>query len=109
MWMVESDIGVSVAVTRQKAGRPVRILGGLEFGTVKVPVVLSSADVMVACCSCTNFRLVHGVAGAGIYDPADEVEQVFTPLLDKWEIFTRCDFGPAGELARDELADFIKN
>src|SRR5437868_9392693 len=66
MWMVESDIGVSVAVTRQKAGRPVGIVGGLEFGTVKVPVVLSSADVMVACCSCTNFRLVHGVAGAGI-------------------------------------------
>ncbi|MCE5289483.1 MAG: acyl-ACP desaturase [Nocardiaceae bacterium] len=49
------------------------------------------------------------LAAAGIYDPLDEVEQVFTPLLNKWEIFTRTDFGPAGELARDELADFIKS
>ncbi len=66
MLMVESDIGVSVAVTRQKAGRPVRVIGGLEFGTVKFPVVLSSADVMVVCFSCRNFRLVHGVAAAGM-------------------------------------------
>lgn len=48
------------------------------------------------------------LAAAGIYDPADEVEQVFAPLIHRWEIFTRTDFGPAGELARDELADFIK-
>src|ERR1700731_4152662 len=50
--MVESDVGVSVAVTRQKAGTPVR--------------VVSVADVMVNCCSCRNFRLVHGVAAAGM-------------------------------------------
>src|ERR1700730_7913244 len=61
--MVESDIGASVAVTRQKA---VRLIGGLDFGTVKVPGAQSVADVMVVYCSCRDCRLVHGVAAAGM-------------------------------------------
>jgi hypothetical protein len=53
-------------VTRQKGGRPVIVVGGLEPGTRKTPVVLSFADVIVACCSCKDWRLVHGVAIAGV-------------------------------------------
>ncbi|MVU81801.1 acyl-ACP desaturase [Nocardia sp. ET3-3] len=44
------------------------------------------------------------LAEAGIYDPAREPELVFTPLLERWNIFTRTDFGEAGEAARAELA-----
>ena len=40
--MLESELGVRVAVTRQKAGRPVIVVGGLEPGTTKTPVVLSA-------------------------------------------------------------------
>ena len=61
--MLESELGVRVAVTRQKGGSPVI---GLEPGGVNTPVVLSVADVIVACCSCKDGRLVHGVAIAGV-------------------------------------------
>jgi hypothetical protein len=61
--MVESELGVRVAVTRQKAGRPVI---GAEPGATKVPVRLSVADVIVVCCGCKDRRLVHGVAIAGV-------------------------------------------
>lgn len=44
------------------------------------------------------------LAEAGIYDPAREGELVFTPLLERWNIFTRTDFSEAGEKARAELA-----
>ncbi|MBF6330909.1 acyl-ACP desaturase [Nocardia transvalensis] len=44
------------------------------------------------------------LAEAGIYDPAREGELVFTPLLERWNIFSRTDFGEAGELARAELS-----
>src|SRR3984893_12766447 len=64
--MVESELGVRIAVTRQKAGRPVIVVGGLEPGTTKIVVVLSIADVIVVCGSCKDWRLVHGVAIAGV-------------------------------------------
>ncbi|WP_327110054.1 acyl-ACP desaturase [Nocardia sp. NBC_01730] len=44
------------------------------------------------------------LAEAGIYDPAKEGELVFAPLLKRWNVFSRTDFGPEGEKARDELA-----
>src|SRR3954463_9053322 len=62
--MAESLIGVSVAVIRQTAGRPVSVAGGV-VGVTKVPVSLSAADVMVVCCSCRPARFVQGVAAAG--------------------------------------------
>src|ERR1700738_2870909 len=62
----ESDVGVSVAVTRQNAGSPVIVCGGLELGTTKAPVVWSMADVIVVCSRATDCRLVHGVAIAGV-------------------------------------------
>src|SRR6202022_963556 len=64
--MLESELGTRVAVTRQKAGRPVIVVGGLEPGTAKTPVVLSVADVIVVSCRCRDWRLVHGVAIAGV-------------------------------------------
>ncbi|MFI5777992.1 acyl-ACP desaturase [Nocardia sp. NPDC051570] len=44
------------------------------------------------------------LAEAGIYDPRREGELVFAPLLERWNIFSRTDFGEAGESARAELA-----
>ncbi|MGK8555469.1 acyl-ACP desaturase [Nocardia gipuzkoensis] len=44
------------------------------------------------------------LAEAGVYDRAKEGELVFAPLLKRWNVFTRTDFGPDGQLARDELA-----
>jgi hypothetical protein len=64
--MLESELGVRVAVTRQKGGSPVIAVGGLEPGTTNTPVVLSAAELIVVCCSCNNWRLVHGVAIAGV-------------------------------------------
>src|ERR1700720_4762657 len=64
--MLESEVGVSVAMTRQKAGRPVIVLGGLEPGTTNTPVVLSAAELIVVSGSCKDWRLVHGVAIAGV-------------------------------------------
>ncbi|MBF6300764.1 acyl-ACP desaturase [Nocardia amamiensis] len=44
------------------------------------------------------------LAEAGVYDRTKEGELVFAPLLKRWNVFTRTDFGPDGQLARDELA-----
>jgi hypothetical protein len=44
----------------------VRVIGGLELGTMNFPVVFSSADVMVVSCRCRVFRLVHDHAAAGV-------------------------------------------
>lgn len=44
------------------------------------------------------------LAQAGIYDPARTTELVFLPLLERWNIFSRTDFGAEGETARAELA-----
>ena len=41
------------------------VVGGV-VGVTKIPVSLSVADVMVVCCSCNIWRLVHGVAIAGV-------------------------------------------
>ncbi|UFS93544.1 acyl-ACP desaturase [Nocardia huaxiensis] len=43
------------------------------------------------------------LAAAGIYDRARETELVFRPLLERWNFFTRSDFGEAGEKARAEI------
>ncbi|MBF6171161.1 acyl-ACP desaturase [Nocardia blacklockiae] len=43
------------------------------------------------------------LAAAGVYDPAREGELVFAPLLERWNIFSRTDFGTEGEAARAEL------
>ncbi|MBF6226358.1 acyl-ACP desaturase [Nocardia abscessus] len=44
------------------------------------------------------------LAEAGVYDRSKEDELVFAPLLRRWNIFTRTDFGPDGVLAREELS-----
>jgi hypothetical protein len=64
--IAESELGVRVAMTRQKAGRPVIVVGGLVPGTTNIPMVLSVAELIVACCSCNIWRLVQGVAIAGV-------------------------------------------
>src|SRR5713226_1893180 len=68
----ESEAGVSVAVTRQNAGSPVSVVGGLDPGITKAPVVLSTADVIVVCSRASDCRLVHGVATAGVLAIATE-------------------------------------
>src|SRR5215470_8175490 len=70
----ESDVGVSVAVTRQNAGSAVIVCGGTEFGTTKTPVVLSAADVIVVCSRPRDCRLVHGVAIADVPAIASEAK-----------------------------------
>src|SRR5690349_3818661 len=64
--IAESEVGVSVAVMRQKAGSPVIVCGGLAFGTTNAPDVLSVADMIVVCSSWSDCRLVHGDAAAGV-------------------------------------------
>ncbi len=64
--ILESELGIRLAVTRQKAGRPVIVVGGLEPGTTKTPVVLSVAELIVVSSRCKDWRLVRGVAIAGV-------------------------------------------
>ncbi|WP_063051164.1 acyl-ACP desaturase [Nocardia arthritidis] len=64
-------------------------VAGFEVPTVTLPNGRSSDEML---------------AEAGIYDRAKEDELVFAPLLRRWNIFTRTDFGPDGELAREELS-----
>jgi acyl-[acyl-carrier-protein] desaturase len=47
------------------------------------------------------------MAKAGIYDLRLHHDDVVQPVLKFWRIFERTDFGPAGEQARTELADFL--
>jgi acyl-[acyl-carrier protein] desaturase len=47
------------------------------------------------------------IAKAGIYDLRLHHDDVIMPVLRFWKVFTREDFGPAGEQARDELATFM--
>src|SRR5579863_9090296 len=61
--MLESEVGIRVAVTRQKSGRPVVWVGP---GGPKTPVVLSAAEVIVVSGRFKDRRLVHGVAIAGV-------------------------------------------
>ncbi|WP_227984119.1 acyl-ACP desaturase [Nocardia spumae] len=55
-----------------------------------------------------NFRR-NGVLMAkhGIYDLRQHLEEVVAPVLKKWNIFERNDFGSRGEQARDELGAFV--
>jgi acyl-[acyl-carrier-protein] desaturase len=47
------------------------------------------------------------MAKAGIYDLPQHLADVVAPVLRKWNIFERNDFGPEGEKTRNELAAFI--
>jgi acyl-[acyl-carrier-protein] desaturase len=48
------------------------------------------------------------IAVGGIYDPRQHLDDVVMPVLRKWRIFEREDFGAEGTRRRDELAVFIK-
>jgi acyl-[acyl-carrier-protein] desaturase len=47
------------------------------------------------------------IAKAGIYDLRLHHDDVIMPVLRFWKVFTRTDFGPAGEQAREELSAFL--
>ena len=47
------------------------------------------------------------IAKAGIYDLRLHHDEVIAPVLRFWKIFSREDLGPAGQQARDELAEFV--
>jgi acyl-[acyl-carrier-protein] desaturase len=47
------------------------------------------------------------IAKAGIYDLRLHHDDVIAPVLRFWKIFSREDFGPVGEKAREELAAFL--
>jgi acyl-[acyl-carrier-protein] desaturase len=56
-----------------------------------------------------NFRRnAVKMAVGGIYDLRQHLDDVVMPVLRKWRIFERDDFGAEGERRRDELAVFIK-
>ncbi|WP_433727298.1 acyl-ACP desaturase [Nocardia sp. CA-129566] len=56
-----------------------------------------------------NFRRNGALmAKHGIYDLRQHLEEVVQPVLKKWNIFDRTDFGPRGEQAREELATFLE-
>src|ERR671921_764877 len=47
------------------------------------------------------------IAKAGIYDLRLHHDEVVSPILRTWKVFERTDFGPEGEQAREELAQFL--
>jgi acyl-[acyl-carrier-protein] desaturase len=47
------------------------------------------------------------IAKAGIYDLRLHHDDVIQPVLRFWKIFSRSDFGPEGEQAREELSTFL--
>jgi acyl-[acyl-carrier-protein] desaturase len=47
------------------------------------------------------------IAKAGIYDLRLHHDEVISPVLRFWKVFTRDDLGPDGERAREELASFM--
>ena len=47
------------------------------------------------------------IAKAGIYDLRLHHDEVLSPVLRFWKVFSRDDLGPEGEQARDELAAFM--
>jgi acyl-[acyl-carrier-protein] desaturase len=49
------------------------------------------------------------IAVAGIYDLRQHRDEVVMPVLRKWRVFEREDFGPTGEQARIELADLMSD
>ena len=48
------------------------------------------------------------IAKAGIYDLRLHHDDVVMPVLKYWKVFERDDFGPDGEQARNELAEFLE-
>ncbi|MFE3321176.1 acyl-ACP desaturase [Nocardia sp. NPDC059195] len=48
------------------------------------------------------------MAKHGIYDLRQHLEEVLLPVLRKWNIFERNDFGVRGERAREDLAAFLE-
>lgn len=52
-------------------------------------------------------RKAMEIAVAGIYDLRQHVDEVLMPVLRHWKIFERTDLGPDGEIARQELANFL--
>ncbi|HEV7203369.1 MAG TPA: acyl-ACP desaturase [Jatrophihabitans sp.] len=49
------------------------------------------------------------IAKAGIYDLRLHHDDVIAPVLRFWKIFSREDFGPVGEQAREELSAFLSD
>lgn len=47
------------------------------------------------------------IAMAGIYDLRLHHDAVLMPVLKYWKVFERNDFGPVGEKARQQVADFL--
>jgi acyl-[acyl-carrier-protein] desaturase len=47
------------------------------------------------------------IAKAGIYDLRQHYDDVISPVLRHWRVLERSDYGPRGEVARDELAAFL--
>ncbi|GGK56278.1 acyl-ACP desaturase [Nocardia camponoti] len=47
------------------------------------------------------------MAKHGIYDLRQHLDEVVRPVLKQWNVFDRNDFGVRGELAREELAEFL--
>jgi acyl-[acyl-carrier-protein] desaturase len=59
--------------------------------------------------SIPNFRRnAVKIAVGGIYDVRQHLDDVVLPVLRKWRIFERDDFGETGLRRRDELAVFIE-
>ncbi|WP_338857428.1 acyl-ACP desaturase [Gordonia hongkongensis] len=48
------------------------------------------------------------IAKGGIYDLPQHMSDVVMPVLRKWRIFERNDFGPVGEHYRERLAAFLE-
>ena len=48
------------------------------------------------------------IAVAGIYDLRQHKDDVVMPVLRKWRVFEREDFGPEGQRARDELGVLLE-
>ena len=56
-----------------------------------------------------NFRRnAVKIAVGGIYDLRQHLDDVVMPVLRKWRIFERDDFGPEGARRRDEVALYLK-
>jgi acyl-[acyl-carrier-protein] desaturase len=52
-------------------------------------------------------RMAVQIAVEGIYDLQQHRDEVVMPVLRKWRVFDRDDFGAQGETARDDLAALL--
>jgi acyl-[acyl-carrier-protein] desaturase len=52
-------------------------------------------------------RMAMVIAKAGIYDLRLHHDDVIAPVLRFWQVYAREDFGPEGEQARQQVADFM--